>query len=104
MLNRIISYSRCQCGAITLQFENGATNSMFESTRKKLKLSLRGVKGQTTTYCCNHCVNHWGIDLCECGSGEKVGKCVCGSNTPIETLGVEYNPIREKMANGMMFF
>jgi hypothetical protein len=24
---------------------------------------------------CNYCVNHWGLDLCGCGSGEKFGEC-----------------------------
>ena len=24
---------------------------------------------------CNHCVTHWGIDLCGCGSGEALGEC-----------------------------
>jgi hypothetical protein len=24
---------------------------------------------------CNYCVNHWGIDLCACGSGEHYTKC-----------------------------
>jgi hypothetical protein len=26
-------------------------------------------------YNCNHCVNHWGLDLCKCGSGDPVGSC-----------------------------
>jgi hypothetical protein len=26
-------------------------------------------------FCCNHCVNHYGIDICGCGSGQPVGKC-----------------------------
>lgn len=88
---KITEYSRCKCGAITLYFDNGANNSMKETTRKRLKLSLRGAKKLQDSYCCNHCVNHWGIDLCECGSGEPVGKCDCGSTRAVQTLGEEYD-------------
>ena len=24
---------------------------------------------------CNHCVNHWGLDLCACGNGEDPEEC-----------------------------
>lgn len=41
--------------------------------------------------CCDHCVNHWGIDLCECGSGARVGECECGSQKAHDTLGVKYD-------------
>ena len=40
---------------------------------------------------CNHCVNHWGIDLCECGSGARVGECECGSQKAHDTLGIKYD-------------
>jgi len=41
--------------------------------------------------CCDYCVNHWGIDLCGCGSGQKVGECdgdfyECRHNIPAQTL------------------
>lgn len=26
-------------------------------------------------WACDHCVNHYGIDVCGCGSGQPVGKC-----------------------------
>lgn len=43
------------------------------------------------SYCCDHCVNHWGIGLCGCGSGQKVGKCECGSQKAHDILGVKYD-------------
>lgn len=88
---RIIEYSKCDCGAITLYFENGASNSMFMSTFKKLELDLRKIKRLPKSYCCDHCVNHWGIDLCECGSGERVGECTCGSTKAHDELGVKFD-------------
>lgn len=41
--------------------------------------------------CCDHCVNHWGIDLCDCGSEHKVGECECGSQKAHDTLGIKYD-------------
>jgi len=47
---------------------------------------------------CNYCVNHWGIDLCGCGSGEKVGECdndfqECLNNIPMQSLEENYSSI-----------
>lgn len=36
-------------------------------------------------------INHWGIGLCGCGSGQKVGKCECGSQKAHDILGVKYD-------------
>lgn len=83
---------KCKCGAVTIKFDNGASNSMFRETFEKLDLDT----GDATWLhqfccCCNHCVNHWGIDLCGCGSGQKVGKCECGSQKAHDVLGVKYD-------------
>lgn len=32
-----------------------------------------------------------GIDLCECGSGARVGECECGSQKAHDTLGIKYD-------------
>ena len=48
---------------------------------------------------CNHCVNHYGIDLCECGSGKAVGKCECGSNKSLETFGEKYDGFAKMLEN-----
>ena len=77
----------CQCGAMTVSFENGASNSMSREVFDRI-----GFKGEylPQKFCnCNHCVNHWGIDLCQCGSGLPVGKRDCGSNEASEELGVK---------------
>ena len=91
MENNIESYSICSCGAVTIYFEDGASNSMYKSTKKKLGIDLRKYKKLTNTYCCDHCVNHWGIDLCECGSGERVGKCSCGSQNAHDEFGAKFD-------------
>ena len=52
-------------------FDNGASNSMFWETFEKLDLDAGDATWLHQSCCCNHCVNHWGIDLCECGSGAR---------------------------------
>lgn len=99
MKTRIIKYQRRKCGAVTLYFGNGANNSMYEKTRKKLGIDLRGVERMENAYACNHCVNHWGIDLCECGSGDEVGKCECGANKSVPTLGEVYDSFGKMLEN-----
>lgn len=71
------------------RFDNGASNSMFWETFEKLDLDTGDATWLHQSYCCNHCVNHWGIDLCECGSGARVGEC--GSQKAHDTLGVKYD-------------
>ena len=90
---KIESYSKCNCGAITINFDNGASNAMYARTAKKLGIDLRKYKRYQTTYCCNHCVNNWGIDLCECGSGEMVGKCSCGINKAHDEFGKKFDSL-----------
>lgn len=89
----IESYTKCACGAITLTFDNGATNSMRPATAKKLGIDLRHYKRYKPTYYCDHCVNHWGIDLCKCGSGKPVGKCKCGLNEAHDEFGVKFDSL-----------
>lgn len=83
---------KCACGAVTIRFDNDASNSMFWETFEGLGLDTSEAEWLTgTCYCCDHCVNHWGIDLCECGSGARVGECECGSNRPHDILGIKYD-------------
>lgn len=77
----------CECGAMTVTFENGISNSMSRATFDRI--GFEGECSPQTFFHCNHCVNHWGIDLCKCGSGQPVGKCDCGSNEASEELGVK---------------
>lgn len=63
---------RCDCGAVTIS-DNLYSNSMFYSTFRNEYPDL--ILGQLTDLHCDHCVNHWGIDLCICGSGIVPDKC-----------------------------
>lgn len=63
----------------------------LEPIFEKLDLDTGDATWLHQSYCCDHCVNHWGIDLCGCGSGQKVGKCECGSQKAHDILGVKYD-------------
>ena len=71
----IVEHSFCSCGAVTVYFKNGENNSLKRKNLKKFGLSLIGSEKLNSTYCCNHCVNHFGLDICECGSGLKPEMC-----------------------------
>lgn len=91
-LPRITQYQRCNCGAITVWFEgNRIGNAMYQDTFDKLGLDLSGAEQLPNSYCCDYCVNHWGIDLCECGSGERVGECDCGCGNARYELGEDFD-------------
>ena len=91
-MDKEVAYiQRCMCGAVTVTFADGNENSMYEETFQKLHLNIENAQILNETYACNHCVNHWGIDLCECGSGCKVGECECGSVNPHDELGVTFD-------------
>lgn len=71
--NDIHWVDKCRgCGAVTITFSDGAVNSMRPVDANK---HFGHVHIDNKVGCCDYCVNKWGIDLCGCGSGEKVGKC-----------------------------
>jgi len=74
-MEEIVDHSFCNCGAVTVYFENGENNSLKRKNLKKFGLSLKYSNEMHSTYACNHCVNHYGLDICECGSGLKPEKC-----------------------------
>lgn len=89
--------SLCSCGAVTIYFQDSCSiNCKKDNMPKYLGVTydfiaqLAWVEIFQDTFACNHCVNHYGVDLCACGSGEEVGKCegdfvdYCG--TPIQSL------------------
>jgi len=81
---------RCSCGAITVFLENGNNYSMSKETAAELIGEFETTLNDYGN--CNYCVNHWGIDLCGCGSGEKVGKCTedfeeCKNHISVQILG-----------------
>lgn len=71
-----ISYFKCSCGAVTVEAD-GFSYSVKRSRIKQFfpEMDLRRIKRYPEVFCCNHCVNHYGLDLCGCGSGEPFGKC-----------------------------
>jgi len=77
IMKNIVNYNKCQCGAIELIFEDGTINHILKKNLKKFGISLKGVKRLIPTdyVHCDHCVNHYGIDLCSCGSGLTPDKC-----------------------------
>lgn len=81
----IVNHTHCNCGAVTLFFDNGEHNSIKRSHMKAHGITLRGSKNIGHYYNCNHCVNHYGLDICECGSGKVLEKCCKGGAR--ETLG-----------------
>ena len=94
----IINYSMCQCGAITLYTEDSNYSVLRKNLKQFINIDLRNYKSKMLpkTYCCNHCVNHFGLDLCGCGSGEYFGLCEnqyeeC--KVPMQILG-EYNYVK----------
>ena len=70
-------YFRCICGAIGVITDTGDQYMVQKSSRKRYLpgIDLRKLHRLQTCSCCDHCVNHYGLDLCACGSGEPVGKC-----------------------------
>lgn len=82
---------RCACGAVTFEGDRRisfgdtgkATYSVMPDNGSKVfsRISIpatfwEALKGCEDDYWnCNHCVNHWGLDLCACGSGEYVDEC-----------------------------
>lgn len=73
---------KCDCGAVTITIKDQdysmpreLFNTLYKGKNIKIEHEVNG---------CNYCINHWGIDLCACGSGEKYQECteeynVCGN-------------------------
>lgn len=96
----ITYYSKCICGAITLHTEDSSSYSCEQKNLKKFlpDIDLRRIKRLQESYCCDHCANHYGMDLCGCGSGEPFGKCNNGleeCSRPMQMFG-KYTHIRGK--------
>lgn len=72
----IIGYSKCDCGAITIYTDELSYSCKQENLKKFFPgIDLRKIERYQKSYCCDHCVNHYGLDLCGCGSGEPFGEC-----------------------------
>lgn len=105
----ITGYSKCSCGAITL-YAGDEAYSVYQKNFRRFfpRIDLRALRAQRyqETYCCNHCVNHFGLDLCACGSGDAPDECVNGLSvcgTVMQKLG-EYTRVTDSsgwVASGM---
>jgi hypothetical protein len=80
---------KCSCGAITVTTEEGDFSMSSETFDKKYPDRFSG-DVEALYHNCNHCVNHWGIDLCGCGCGEPFGECqeedLEGSDRPAQSM------------------
>lgn len=93
--NCLIEVYNCSCGAITVKYYN---EDMVEcNASMPIELFHEHFPNEKVPnpnfYNCDYCVNRWGIDLCACGSGEKVDECDnecsdCGK--PAQELNVPY--------------
>jgi hypothetical protein len=86
-MSEIKDIIECTCGAITVFFGQNGNSSMFRETAEKMNLDLSRLGEKNKFYNCNHCVNHWGIDLCLCGSGESPEECECGCRQAAQEYG-----------------
>lgn len=74
---RLDQLTKCNCGAINIQMgriEYSCGLDYFQEHFEIVDGTLRSKKIRSY-YGCNHCINHWGLDLCACGSGEKPHEC-----------------------------
>lgn len=74
---KFVNYQKCSCGAITVFTKTGKSYSCKQENFQKFfpDLDLSNIDRLPDSYCCDHCVNHYGLDLCGCGSGEDFGCC-----------------------------
>lgn len=93
----VVFWSECSCGAITIDLDDGSQYSCEKKDVKKYfpNLDFRKLQSKKNGCVwsnCNYCINGWGLDLCSCGSGEKVEECNCGSHTPMQVVN-EYDKV-----------
>ena len=84
-----IELHKCSCGAYGI---NDGTREIkwvdnLETLNQITGLNLTEADFDNAIKCymCDYCVNHWGMDLCKCGSGEKIRECSCGCGLPAQT-------------------
>ena len=89
---KLESYSRCSCGAVTVYADDGRSYSVDSRNRRRFLpgVDLRKLRRMDSSYCCDRCANHYGLDLCACGSGEPFDECESGlpcCGEPSQVLG-----------------
>ena len=101
-----MEYGVCSCGAVTVYIEGENFSMPMDKFRElfdfneeaRAKYDPPELINETPWDNCNYCVNHWGIDLCGCGSGEKVGKCnegfeQCKNSIPMQSIELGYTHV-----------
>lgn len=73
---KYIGYSKCTCGATTVFCDDGTSYSTKQPAL--LPEKYKRLEKYSDTCNCNYCVNHRGLELCGCSSGELFGQCTCG--------------------------
>ncbi len=86
--------SRCDCGAVTVVI----SSQSYSMTRKYFNKLFGRHRIRDRVGSCDYCVNHWGLDLCHCGSGKKVYSCKelgnCGRPMQVLTFGQYKKAVR----------
>ena len=87
-MSKIIVVAECKgCGSVVV--DDGISYKCVPS-REWLHTHghvFKEAKDKMAFFVCDRCVNNYATDLCDCGSGEKVGECACGSEAPVVTIG-----------------
>ena len=80
---------KCSCGAYGIDDNTDeikwACSLSSLNNITKLNLSESDFNNIEKSYICDYCINHYGLDICKCGSGEKVNECSCHCNLPSQT-------------------
>lgn len=92
-LEDIKEISKCSCGALLVDFNDGRSYNMKPKTFRQYFGVKRVPRAQNASHpfgCCDYCVNGYGVEICACGSGEPYQKCkggfdVCGK--PMQVIG-----------------
>lgn len=103
------SYFRCKCGAISLMTYDGRTFSCHEKNMDRFfhGVDLSVLEELPTTFSCDWCVNHYGLDLCACGSGVDYEDCDNGldcCNRPMQSIHDGYTNVYADDAIGGIRF
>lgn len=72
----MITINLCKCGAYTVSYGRESVSMTSDTFKKLFGHSLLKEASQAEWCSCDHCVNHWGIDICACGSGELPDDCL----------------------------
>ena len=71
--------TKCHCGAVTVEMQTPEGKQSYSMAEALFKEHFPEAEYSKQIFSnCDHCVNHYGIDLCGCGSGEHPNECENG--------------------------